>query len=252
MKKLLLAITLVFIASLAVAQNNYQDVVYLKNGSIVRGIIVEQLPNVSLKIETADGNLFVFQMTEIEKITKERPVVQTPIVEPPVEIEETYQPDLSSNLTTTETDNEIPEIDFGGLEFLLGVNLDDSVPLARTGIKWTSYSMMVANSGFTLGLIGGGIGVTYYTYDFSDGIWEVPLYIGLFPIGYYDKKNDIKLYANLLNFYMWYSFGSDVFGFSYYPEIGIEFGGIKGAIAFDLLNMGVFAPSFNISLGFNF
>ena len=49
----------------------YQDVVYLKNGSIIRGMIIEQIPNKSIKIQTKDGNVFVFEMDEIEKITKE-------------------------------------------------------------------------------------------------------------------------------------------------------------------------------------
>lgn len=55
----------------AVQAQNYQDVVYLKNGSIVRGVIVEQQPNVLLKVKTGDGSLFVFQMAEVEKMTKE-------------------------------------------------------------------------------------------------------------------------------------------------------------------------------------
>ena len=49
----------------------YLDVVYLKNGSIIKGVIVEQYPNVQIKIQTKDGNTFVFKMDEIEKITKE-------------------------------------------------------------------------------------------------------------------------------------------------------------------------------------
>lgn len=48
------------------------DVVYLKNGSIVRGTIIEQVPGVSLKIQTADGSVFFYKMEEIEKITKEK------------------------------------------------------------------------------------------------------------------------------------------------------------------------------------
>ena len=31
------------------------DVVYLKDGSVIRGVIVEQIPNLSLKIQTRDG-----------------------------------------------------------------------------------------------------------------------------------------------------------------------------------------------------
>lgn len=52
-----------------------QEVVYLKNGSVIRGTIVEQVPNQSLKIKTTDGNIFVFKIDEVEKITKE-PVYQ--------------------------------------------------------------------------------------------------------------------------------------------------------------------------------
>ena len=45
--------------------------IYLKNGSIIRGIIIEQIPNQSLKIQTKDRNVFVFKYDEILKITKE-------------------------------------------------------------------------------------------------------------------------------------------------------------------------------------
>ncbi len=49
----------------------YAEVVYLKNGSIIRGVIIEQIPNVSLKIKTKDGNVFFYKMEDVEKITKE-------------------------------------------------------------------------------------------------------------------------------------------------------------------------------------
>lgn len=48
------------------------DVVYLKNGSIIKGIILEQIPNVQLKLQTSDGSIFVFKMEEVEKITREQ------------------------------------------------------------------------------------------------------------------------------------------------------------------------------------
>lgn len=73
MKKTL-TILLLFSLFSAIAfaqQNNFQDVVYLKDGSIIRGMIIEQVPNKSIKIETADKSVFVYQMDVIEKITKE-------------------------------------------------------------------------------------------------------------------------------------------------------------------------------------
>jgi hypothetical protein len=48
-----------------------QDVVYLKNGSIIRGIIIEQIPSKTLKIKTADGSVFVYQMDDVARITRE-------------------------------------------------------------------------------------------------------------------------------------------------------------------------------------
>jgi len=71
MKKIFTLLVFILISSLAIAQSNYQDVVYLKNGSVIRGIIVEQIPNQSIKIETADRSVFVFKMDEIEKLTRE-------------------------------------------------------------------------------------------------------------------------------------------------------------------------------------
>ena len=58
-------------STLAIAQNTFQDVVYLKNGSIARGTIVGLVPDKFVKIETSDRKAFVYQMDEVEKITKE-------------------------------------------------------------------------------------------------------------------------------------------------------------------------------------
>ncbi len=64
-------LVLVLVGNFSFGQNNMEDVVYLKNGSIIRGIIIEQVPNQSIKIQTKDRNVFVFKYDEIEKMTKE-------------------------------------------------------------------------------------------------------------------------------------------------------------------------------------
>jgi hypothetical protein len=56
---------------IAEAQTDKQDVLYLKNGSIIRGMIVQFIPDSTIKIQTIDGSLFVFPSLEIEKIQKE-------------------------------------------------------------------------------------------------------------------------------------------------------------------------------------
>lgn len=73
MKKffLLLAVSMIAFVVTANAQS-FQEVVHLKNGSAIKGVIIEQTPNESLKIKTDDGSVFAYQMSEVDKITKER------------------------------------------------------------------------------------------------------------------------------------------------------------------------------------
>lgn len=69
--QLAIAIFLIALPVLSLAQSNLLDVVYLKNGSIIKGIIVEQVPGQAIKLQTADGSLFVFESSEITKMTRE-------------------------------------------------------------------------------------------------------------------------------------------------------------------------------------
>jgi hypothetical protein len=58
-------------AAVGIAQDERVDVVYLTDGSVIRGMIIEQFPNKSLKIETRDGSIFGIDFSRIQKITKE-------------------------------------------------------------------------------------------------------------------------------------------------------------------------------------
>jgi hypothetical protein len=49
-----------------------RDVVYLLNGSIIRGTIIEQVFSSHVKTRTNDGSVFVFKNEEIDKILKEQ------------------------------------------------------------------------------------------------------------------------------------------------------------------------------------
>ena len=65
----LVSISCLVLASFAFSQT--KDVVYLKNGSILKGTIVEQNLNKSIKLQTSEGNIFVYDFADIEKITRE-------------------------------------------------------------------------------------------------------------------------------------------------------------------------------------
>ncbi len=71
MKKSYVILLFALFATFIYAKSNTEDVIYLKNGGIIRGRIIEQVPDKSIKIETADRNVFVFQMNEIDKFEKE-------------------------------------------------------------------------------------------------------------------------------------------------------------------------------------
>jgi len=45
-------------------------VIYLKDGNIISGTILEQVPNQSIKIKTKSGNIFAYQTDEIDRIEK--------------------------------------------------------------------------------------------------------------------------------------------------------------------------------------
>ena len=73
MKKLIALSALVLLSVVAaMAQTSTQDVIYLKNGSMYRGSIIEQVPNQSYKIEISGGSVIAVQVSEIERITKEK------------------------------------------------------------------------------------------------------------------------------------------------------------------------------------
>lgn len=80
----------VLLSSVCLAQKTQQDVVYLKNGGIMRGTIIEMIPEKSVKLQTSDGNVHVFEMGEIERITKEESLTEPEKQEPQDRIESWY------------------------------------------------------------------------------------------------------------------------------------------------------------------
>lgn len=71
MRMILLGLTL--IGQLAMAEN-LQDVIYKKDGSVLRGSLIEQdFTNGTYKIQLMGGSVFNITKDEIEKITKEAP-----------------------------------------------------------------------------------------------------------------------------------------------------------------------------------
>lgn len=47
------------------------ETIYLKNGSVINGTIIEEIPYSQYKIETGDGSIIICNYEEIEKITRD-------------------------------------------------------------------------------------------------------------------------------------------------------------------------------------
>lgn len=67
-----MAMGLLITRALSAQAETLQEVVYLKNGTTMRGTILEQIPEESLKIKATDGVVYVYQMSDVAKITKEK------------------------------------------------------------------------------------------------------------------------------------------------------------------------------------
>lgn len=72
MKKILIFLALFLLSLTGAAQKSTQDVIYLKNGTVVRGKIIERLPNQGIKVYTASRDMVEFKAEEIEKTETEK------------------------------------------------------------------------------------------------------------------------------------------------------------------------------------
>ena len=70
MKKVLLILALMLGAFTATLAQSTKDVLYLKNGSVIYGQLIEMVPEKQVKIKTTDGSVFVYNTSEVDRIEK--------------------------------------------------------------------------------------------------------------------------------------------------------------------------------------
>ena len=61
---------MLFLINISFARKGKKDVIYLKNGSIINGLIISSLPSGQVKIRTKDNSLWVFERSEIDSISR--------------------------------------------------------------------------------------------------------------------------------------------------------------------------------------
>lgn len=209
--------------------NSYTEVLYLKNGGIIRGVIIEQVPNEKLKIETKDGNVFVYTFSEIEKITKE---LNADIIE---------SNNSKSNIIKQHEVGYKSKGYFNATELIVGIG---SGEVKRIGYPYndvknnsqfygirTSHGFQVS-SNFAFGI---GTGIILGNYDDY-----IPIYVDLrFPFG----KNKIRTSLNLI--------GGGMLGYSsrYFinPSIGMKIY-LNNSSSFNL-NLGTYTRPISVYQG---
>jgi len=155
-KKIFFLLLFVYCGSNILAAQNLQDVVYLKNGSIIHGTIIEQIPNVSIKIERNNGDVDVVKIEDISKMTKERVAEAT-------EASSTYTSNASNGTAGVQkTSNSKSYSEFS---CLIGNGFQDGYNFGLGG-RWT---FPVSSSMF--------LGITYVYYFGEDANYYDDYYI---------------------------------------------------------------------------
>ena len=141
----LLIISVCF-STVCIAQEGLEDVVYLKDGSIYRGQIVELVPNQMLRIQSNDGNVFMVNMNTVDKVIMKEPISSKPSTSPSVDspkqerpksvVKSTYEPRLKGYFFQSQFLHEAVQVGFrvvNGYKFGrygyigIGVGLDNVI-----------------------------------------------------------------------------------------------------------------------------
>lgn len=87
MKHLLLSVAMAFASVFCASAKNDIDVVYLKNGSIIRGTLQEFDAEKDIKISTADGSVFVYPASDVLRMEKDKAISEKDIAKTAVDTE---------------------------------------------------------------------------------------------------------------------------------------------------------------------
>jgi len=156
----LILLSAIIILSVTVLIAQTKDIVYLKNGSVIKGSILEMIPDKTIKIQTIDGNIFVYNMSEVEKIGKEAAAPDTkPAVERPNnQGQPSYESQRGYQGQSTGEEGAGPKFSiFGGMALPLGDYAKKDGPF----VEQDSQNVGMAKTGWFAGIqfvTGGTVG----------------------------------------------------------------------------------------------
>lgn len=227
MKKLIaLCALFVAVVSTTWAQTSaFKDIIYLKNGSIIKGKITEDIPGKTMKIQTVGGSTFVYNYADIEKTAKERVKEEAPVAsvnEPATSYNEPawIENDTRPNSQTTRRGYHAM-IDFGPQYASVDGNNAYGAELS------TTHGFQIFNCLFA----GLGTGVSYYHIDDasdSNAVF-IPLYTS---VRYIPINGSFSPFIELRGGYDVYS-NIDGNGVYFAANVGLRLG--SGKKAFNLM-----------------
>lgn len=189
MKKAVFSILLLFF-SLTLTAQYYTETIYLKNGGVIKGTIIEQIPDESVKIVTFSDDIMIFRFDEISKITRQK-----------------VKSYINRN---SRTNGYRGLIDIGYSFGISDIKKTDRVEISLS----QGYAF---NSNF---YIGAGVAVNYYTQgDGMNSAWAYPIFIN--PRVY--LTDGMQIVSPFLDLKIGYTTGSSVKGFYLNPSIGTNF-----------------------------
>lgn len=74
---LLLFVMTITLSITAQSIGDYKDVIHFKNGTSIEGVIIEQVPGESIKVQANDGKVYFFPVEDIARFTRELSVKES-------------------------------------------------------------------------------------------------------------------------------------------------------------------------------
>ena len=202
MKRFLLAVLFVCCISLVYAQKATQDVVYLKNGSVIKGAILPSTEG-TIKIQTRDGSVFVYNLSDVES-KKEEQVTHTitgrKILDLPKQSFGVKAGVAYTSVLLPDTWSQLSISSLSGIAVNAGVSYEHTLGQANRWFFQTGLDMLYINTFLTSFSIGDKV---YYPEDYKECLevtsntlfFEIPM-----MISYKVKLNNEMVVAPSLGF----------------------------------------------------
>ena len=209
LKTLIVATLLIAAGATRATAQDYRDVVYLKNGSVLKGWFDEYYPDDSLRLRTIDGGVLVCAAGDIYRIAKEKNSVYL------VDIGESYKHDV---------DEWRPRGYRGMVDLGYNLNIDDTHMKISTLTTTHGYQF---NKYLFLGI---GIGLSQMTYKMEDKtvIFNDNYSFSVFADArVYLLKHNIspviggRVGYDVTGFKQWFGYPSAGVDFSFSPRFGV-------------------------------